>query len=62
MRGGKADKGGSGRKKPADRPTASEIARTGPKRGQKIREWGAFETRDDAPTPVPPKRGNPRKP
>ncbi len=62
MRGGKADKGGSGRKRPAARPTASEIARTGPKRGEKSREWGAFDTRNETPAAVPQKRGTPRKP
>jgi hypothetical protein len=63
MRGGKADKGTSGRKKPAARPTAAQIARTGPKRGQKPREWGAFDTgAGDAPQPAPVKGQKPRKP
>jgi hypothetical protein len=48
MRGGKADKGASPRKRPAARPTAEEKAREGPKRGVKVREWGAFETQDEA--------------
>ncbi len=63
MRGGKADKGSSGRKKPAPRPTAAEIARTGPKRGEKSREWGAFDTgAGPVPQAAPAKGHKPRKP
>lgn len=63
MKGGKADKGASGRKKPAPRPTEAQVARTGPKRGQKTREWGAFETGTGAvPKPAPAKGTRPRRP
>lgn len=63
MKGGKADKGASARKKPAARPTEAQVARTGPKRGQKTREWGAFETgAGDVPQPAPAKGTRNRKP
>jgi hypothetical protein len=63
MKGGKADKGTSARKKPAARPNAAQVARTGPKRGEKSRDWGAFETgAGQVPHVAPVKGRKPRKP
>jgi hypothetical protein len=61
MKGGKIDKGGTGRKRPA-RPTEAEKSRAGPKRGDKQREWGAFETDPTRPPATPPKRTSRRTP
>lgn len=62
MKGGKAGKGGESRKRPPARSGEPSGVRTGPKRGEKKREWGAFNSADDIPPPVPPKGGKPRKP
>ena len=62
MKGGKADRTKLGKKRPASRPTAAEKSRAGPKRGEKAREWGAFETRDEALPARPLKGVKPRKP
>ena len=62
MKGGKADRTKLGKKRPASRPTDAEKSRAGPKRGEKAREWGAFETRDEPKPSGLPKGVKPRKP
>lgn len=62
MKGGKAGKGSSGRKKPVARAADSDRVRTGPKRGEKPREWGAFDTSSGVPQAAPPKGKISRKP
>lgn len=61
MKGGKIDKDGK-RGKASNRPTPAEKSRAGPKRGDKKREWGAFETDAERTTVPPVKRTSPRKP
>jgi hypothetical protein len=56
MRGGKAENGGGSRKRPTAQPAKAQRQRQGPKRGEKKREWGAFETGDDTATAVPAAR------